>query len=97
MKPIIYIDGLLRSGYNVITMLTTIIAIGNSKGIRIPKLLLEESGIVKDVEIKATKNGLKIVPVKSSLKVVGDAALLSEMVLGNDWDRPEEDVAWAGL
>ena len=83
--------------YNVITMRTTIIAIGNSKGIRIPKLLLEESGINKDVEVKASKNGLRITPVKSFSRAADKAAAFSEMALRKDWDKPEEDAAWAKL
>lgn len=77
-------------------MHTTIIAIGNSKGIRIPKVLLKESGIDKDVEIKATKTGLKITPLKAVGKKP-EASLLSERALTKDWDRPEEDKAWANL
>jgi antitoxin MazE len=42
-------------------MKTTIIAIGNSRGVRIPKPLLEESGLVKDVEIYAKNGEIRIV------------------------------------
>ena len=37
-------------------MKTRIVAIGNSKGIRIPKLLLEQTGLSGDVEISAKAN-----------------------------------------
>jgi antitoxin MazE len=74
-----------------------IIAIGNSKGIRIPRVLLKESGIEKEVELKVIRGGLKITPVKSGLGWAGEPALLSESVLSRDWNRPEEDEAWANL
>lgn len=41
-------------------MKALIITIGNSKGIRIPKPLLEESGLVGLVELKAIKGEIKI-------------------------------------
>ena len=47
-------------------MNTSIISIGNSKGIRIPKPLLEESGLPNSVEIKATKGKISIVAAKSN-------------------------------
>ena len=90
------LDTLVKSRYNVITMRTTIIAIGNSKGVRIPKVLLKESGIDKDVEIKATKSGIKITPLKA-VNNKTETALLSEATLRKDWDRPEEDKAWSNL
>jgi antitoxin component of MazEF toxin-antitoxin module len=74
-------------------MRTKIIAIGNSRGIRIPKILLKEVGLEADVELVITKNGLKILPVKK----VTETLLLSEKALAKDWNRPEEDEAWANL
>ncbi|EDK72890.1 transcriptional regulator/antitoxin, MazE [candidate division TM7 genomosp. GTL1] len=91
------LDAAFASIYNVITMRTTIIAIGNSKGIRIPKVLLKESGIDNEVEIKATKSGIKITPLKTIPKKDSETAALSETILRKDWDRPEEDKAWANL
>jgi antitoxin component of MazEF toxin-antitoxin module len=84
--------------YNVITMKASLVPIGHSKGIRIPKVMLEESGIVKDVEIKASKGVIKIVPFRPlTKKSTSETAFLSESVLRRDWDRPEEDKAWASL
>jgi len=78
-------------------MKATIITIGNSKGIRIPKVLLEESGLKGEVDIKVPKKGeIKLVAIKSNRKA-SDTALLSEQVLARDWLRPEEDEAWASL
>lgn len=78
-------------------MITTLIAIGNSRGIRIPKPLLNESGLKDQVELQVKKGEIRIVsaPVKSTS--VADTLLLSEKTLGNDWNRPEEDEAWASL
>jgi antitoxin MazE len=77
-------------------MNTTIISIGNSKGVRIPKPLLEESGLVKDVTITAKSGEIRITPVKTTRKI-SETALMSEKVLARDWLRPEEDKAWASL
>ena len=41
-------------------MKTQIIQIGNSQGIRIPKALLEESGIAGDVNLELTPDGILI-------------------------------------
>ena len=41
-------------------MKTQIIQIGNSQGIRIPKALLEESGIAGDVNLELTPEGILI-------------------------------------
>lgn len=77
-------------------MKTSIITIGNSKGIRIPKPLLEESGLSDMVELKATKGKISIVGLKPEKKI-SETALLSEKILARDWLRPEEDKAWASL
>jgi antitoxin component of MazEF toxin-antitoxin module len=83
--------------YNVITMRTTLIQIGNSRGIRIPKVMLEESGLENDVEIKVTPSGLKIIPVKQKKREISETLALSQKVLAREWDTPEEDAAWANL
>lgn len=75
---------------------TTIISIGNSKGVRIPKPLLKESGLGKLVSITA-KNGEIRITAAVPDKKLSETALLSEKVLARDWLRPEEDAAWAGL
>jgi len=46
-------------------MITRIIKIGNSKGIRIPKILLEQSGLTDEVELNVKRNQLIIRPKKS--------------------------------
>ena len=78
-------------------MITTLIAIGNSRGIRIPKPLLNESGLGDQVELQVKRGEIKIVPASVKSTSVGSTLLLSEKVLGADWNRPEEDEAWASL
>ncbi|MDP3992926.1 MAG: hypothetical protein Q8Q05_01810 [bacterium] len=78
-------------------MKTTIIKIGNSRGIRIPKLILEESGLGDNIELLAKRGEIRIIPDKLKTKSIPDTALASEKSLGRDWNRPEEDKAWANL
>lgn len=82
--------------YNVI-MITNLVAIGNSRGVRIPKLMLIESGLGNVVELRTKKGEIKIIAVKRSKVVNKDTLILSQRSLGTDWDRPEEDEAWASL
>ena len=51
-----------KSDYNVITMATTtrIIRIGNSRGIRIPKTLLDEAELTGEVILRAEKGRLVV-------------------------------------
>lgn len=78
-------------------MLIRIVEIGNSQGIRIPKPLLEESGLGEEVELQVKKGEIKIVraPTRSLSKEA--TLLLSEKTLATDWNLPEEDEAWASL
>lgn len=41
-------------------MKTRIVRIGNSRGVRIPKVLLEESGLEGDVELRASEGRILI-------------------------------------
>ena len=76
-------------------MTTTIISIGNSRGIRIPKVILDESGLNNEVELEVKKGEIRIVPAKKD--TVNDTLSLSEKSLETDWNRPEEDDAWKSL
>ncbi|MEI9914404.1 MAG: hypothetical protein WDN66_05545 [Candidatus Saccharibacteria bacterium] len=77
-------------------MNTSIITIGNSQGVRIPKPLLKESGLSGEVDIQATRGKISIVAARSKPKI-SETTLLSERILARDWLRPEEDKAWASL
>ena len=45
-------------------MKTRIVQIGNSRGVRIPKQLLEQTGLNGEVEIRVEKNGIVITAPK---------------------------------
>lgn len=90
----------LRCIYNVITMKASIITIGNSKGVRIPKPLLEESGLEGVVDLKVKRGEIKIVPYtkrKVRRKVQFNEEYLLSLSALSDWNSPEEDEAWKHL
>jgi antitoxin component of MazEF toxin-antitoxin module len=74
-------------------MRSTIIRIGNSKGVRLPKEALILSGIEKDIEIKVKRGEIKIIPNKNP-ETVNIFAAASEASFAKDWLRPEEEDAW---
>ncbi len=47
-------------------MKTRIVKIGNSQGVRIPKILLEQSGLGEEVELEAQRDRLVIRPVSQA-------------------------------
>ncbi len=59
-----------------------VIKVGNSQGIRIPKLLLEQSGIQENVEIEVRDNQLIITAAPRSR--VGWAEAFAEMANNHD-------------
>ncbi|MBI2600560.1 AbrB/MazE/SpoVT family DNA-binding domain-containing protein [Candidatus Daviesbacteria bacterium] len=78
-------------------MITTLISIGNSRGVRIPKPLLNESGLGSEVELQVKKGEIRIVAAPVKKVSAKDTLLLSEKILGDDWNKPEEDEAWKSL
>lgn len=80
------------------TIRTKIIRIGNSQGIRIPKILLEQSGIDREVEIEVDGDQL-IVRTASGLRSGWEEAFtvmaelhddrLLDNVTVTDWDQNE--------
>ncbi|MEL6469466.1 MAG: AbrB/MazE/SpoVT family DNA-binding domain-containing protein [Cyanobacteria bacterium J06623_4] len=79
---------------------TKVIKIGNSQGIRIPKVLIEQCDLRSDVTLEIREEGLLIRPVPKARQ--GWAQALKEMaengddelLLGdfaNDWDETEWD------
>jgi antitoxin MazE len=81
-------------------MKTHIVRIGNSKGVRIPKPLLEQTGLGGEVEITAEDGSLVIRPVKKprdgwarafqEMARRGDDALLDEVAPAlSSWDEDE--------
>ena len=83
------------------TVRTTIVKIGNSRGIRIPKLLLEQTGLTGEVEIEVQDQHLVVRPIIQKprdgwakkfqeMAASGDDALLDgETIAASDWDETE--------
>ncbi|MFZ3048474.1 MAG: AbrB/MazE/SpoVT family DNA-binding domain-containing protein, partial [Desulfatirhabdiaceae bacterium] len=85
------------------TMRARVIKIGNSQGLRIPKSLLLQTGIMNDVEIEVEKNQIIIRPIKNArdgwddaFKLMGekgdDEILIAEKSIPHSWD--EEEWQW---
>ena len=55
-------------------MKTRLIRVGNSRGIRIPKPLLEEAGLEDEVELEVGEDGLRIIPCRAPRAGWGEAA-----------------------
>lgn len=77
-------------------MKSSIIKIGNSQGLRIPKAILNQINMHGPVVIKVKDNGLVITPDNSDAST-RDLAIMSEASLAKIWDTPEEDEAWKDL
>jgi antitoxin MazE len=80
-------------------MKSKIIRIGNSQGLRIPKPLLEQTGLSGEVEIDVQDRALVITPVddtragwSSAFEAMarkGDDAALDEVPIASSWDEAE--------
>ena len=84
-------------------MRARVVKIGNSQGIRIPKPLLEQTGIMNDVELEVEKNQIIIRPVaypradwddafKSMSDKGDDVLIVGDENLSHSWD--EEEWQW---
>ena len=69
-------------------MKTKIIRIGNSRGIRIPKPMLEEAGLGDEVELRLTDSGLVVEPAGPVRAGWGSAAA----ALASRSDEADSDV-----
>ena len=82
-----------------IAMKAKIVRIGNSQGLRIPKPLLEQTGLVGEVEIEVKDRSLVISPLGearsgwesafAAMERRGDDALLDELPTASVWDEVE--------
>lgn len=63
-------------------MKTNIVAIGNSQGVRIPKILLEQSGLSGEVELEVLEDGILIKRSKRARQ--GWAEAFRQMAENND-------------
>ena len=83
-------------------MRARVIKIGNSQGFRIPKPILEQTGIRDDVEIEVEKNRIIVRPVENvregwdrafeEMSEAGDDAPVIDDGLSHSWD--EEQWQW---
>ncbi len=84
-------------------MRARVIKIGNSQGLRIPKPILEQTGILDDVEIDVEKNMIIIRPVRNpregwdeAFKMMrergDDEPIINDKNLTHSWD--EEEWQW---
>jgi len=83
-------------------MKTRIIRIGNSQGIRIPKPLLEQTGLVDEVELEVRAHEIVIRSARQpregwatafhAMAAAGDDVLLESEAAGSNWD--EEEWQW---
>lgn len=82
-------------------MQTNLIQIGNSKGIRIPKTIIEQCGLLDNVEIEVKDNNLIISASKprqswdqafKQMAINDDDTLPNQEVISNKWD--EEEWQW---
>ena len=65
---------------------------------RTVEAILEPSGEVRLVEqIRVPSPRRALLTILEESPSVNDTALLSEAALAEDWNRPEEDTAWAHL
>ncbi len=81
-------------------MRARVIKTGNSQGIRIPKTLLEQVGIINDVELEVDKNKILIRPISNprtgwdnafkAMADKGDDTLIDgETNISHLWDEKE--------
>jgi antitoxin MazE len=84
-------------------MRARVIKIGNSQGLRIPKPILEQTGILDDVEIEVEKDQIIIRPVKNAregwdaaFKIMDekgdDEPIIADENMSHSWD--EEGWQW---
>ncbi len=70
-------------------MKTRLVQIGNSRGVRIPKPLIEEAGLHDEVEIRVRAGSIVIMPSRAARSGWAEAArLLQEQEKGRLLDPP---------
>lgn len=74
-----------------------IVKIGNSKGIRIPKMLIDKYAFEDEVEIELTEDGMVLHPIKKARQGWGDSfakmhkneddvLLIDDVFSDEEWD-----------
>lgn len=85
-------------------MKTKIVKIGNSRGIRIPKSFIDESGLKSEVELEVNDGKIIIKPITKprdgwepafkKMAKVGDDTLLDSEVITEQSNWDEEEWEW---
>jgi hypothetical protein len=68
--------------------------------IRTVEAVIDEQGVVhllENVHLPAARRALVTILEEEPATQPNETALLSEVALAVDWDRPEEDEAWSHL
>ena len=68
--------------------------------IRTVEAVIDEQGnvrLLEPVELPSGRRALVTILEDRPVAGVPESALLSELALGQDWNRPEEDQAWSHL
>ena len=94
-----FIDKIFWCNY-IVVMKTSIVTIGNSQGIRIPKILLEQSKLSGEVELKVKGESIIILPAKKPRqnwdeefqKALAEAG--EEELLGGDVQNNFDEEEW---
>jgi antitoxin MazE len=75
-------------------MRARVIKIGNSQGLRIPKPILDQTGILDDVEIEVEKNQIIIRPIKN-VREGWDAAFKMMVETGDDESIIDKNISYS--
>ncbi|HSU67772.1 MAG TPA: AbrB/MazE/SpoVT family DNA-binding domain-containing protein [Tepidisphaeraceae bacterium] len=85
-------------------MKVKLVAIGNSKGIRLPRAVIEQAGLTEELELEIKSDGLVVRPVKPlragwdeafrKMRRNGDDRLLDEADAHAFTDRDESEWRW---
>jgi antitoxin MazE len=75
-------------------MRSKLVKVGNSRGVRIPKSMLDEAEIDGEIDMRVVDGEIRITAAEPE---TGMTFLLLSREALSDWDRPEEDEAWADL
>ncbi len=68
--------------------------------IRTVEALIDESGkvqVLEEIQLEQPRRALVVILEEGPAEFPHETALLSELALAEDWNRPEEDVAWSHL
>ncbi len=68
--------------------------------IRTFEAVVDEEGhvrLLEPVQLPGMRRAFVTILEEEPISNVPETALLSELALGEDWNRPEEDAAWSNL